>query len=74
MTALKPGGFHIMLIGLKHPLEEGQRFPLTLIFAKAGEVTVEVTVDAVGSMGPDGAAHEGMDHGTMDHGTMAPSN
>lgn len=74
MAALEPGSFHIMLIGLAQPLEEGQRFPLTLIFRNAGEVTVEVAVEAVGSMGPAGAESGAMDHGTMDHGTMAPSN
>ena len=35
---------HMMFIGLKAPLEEGQTFPLTLTFEQAGEITVEVTV------------------------------
>jgi hypothetical protein len=74
MAALEPGGIHVMLIGLAQPLKEGERFPLTLTFRDAGEVTVEVKVEAVGSMGPAGADHGTMDHGTMDHGTMAPSN
>jgi periplasmic copper chaperone A len=72
MAALEPSGYHIMLIGLAQPLKEGERFPLTLTFRVAGEVTVEVKVEAVGSMGPAGAGT--MDHGTMDHGTMPPSN
>lgn len=46
-TVLKPGGLHVMLMGLKAPLKEGQRFPMTLKFEKAGEVKVEVSVDAV---------------------------
>lgn len=46
---LKPGGFHVMLIGLKGPLKEGERFPLTLTFAKAGSVTVDVLVEAPGA-------------------------
>lgn len=41
---LKPGGFHTMLIGLKNPLHEGDSFPLTLNFAKAGSVTVHTIV------------------------------
>jgi hypothetical protein len=41
---MEPGGLHIMFIGLKAPLEDGQTFPLTLTFEKAGETTVEVTV------------------------------
>jgi periplasmic copper chaperone A len=42
---LKPGGFHIMLIGLKDGLKEGQKFPLKLKFEKAGEVTVTVVAE-----------------------------
>ena len=34
-VTLKPGGLHIMLFGLKAPLVEGTRFPLTLVFEKA---------------------------------------
>ena len=42
---LKPGGLHIMFIGLKAPLKEGERFPMTLRFEKAGEVNVEVAIE-----------------------------
>lgn len=49
---LKPGALHVMLVGLKAPLKEGERFPLTLRFARAGEVTVEVAVAKAGAMGP----------------------
>lgn len=41
---LAPGGTHIMLVGLKSPLATGTRFPLTLKFTNAGEVTVQVSV------------------------------
>lgn len=44
---LKPGGLHIMLIGLKAPLKAGERFPMTLRFEKAGEVKLDVAVEAV---------------------------
>lgn len=44
-VALQPGGMHLMLVGLKAPLKKGDRFPLTLKFEKAGEVTVEVVVE-----------------------------
>ncbi|MBK8534902.1 MAG: copper chaperone PCu(A)C [Candidatus Competibacteraceae bacterium] len=57
-TVLRPGGLHIMLIGLKKPLVAGQTFPLTLRFEKAGETSVQVTVrgkDAAAM--PDGHAH-----------------
>jgi copper(I)-binding protein len=51
-VALAPDHAHIMLVGLKKPLEVGQTFPLTLTFEKAGSVTVEVTVEPAGAMGP----------------------
>jgi copper(I)-binding protein len=51
-VTLAPGGMHIMLIGLKKPLQAGQSFPLALTFAKAGTRTVEVAVEKVGAMGP----------------------
>ncbi len=50
-TVLKPGGLHVMLMGLKAPLEEGETFTLTLTFEKAGSVDVRVTVAKPGAMG-----------------------
>jgi copper(I)-binding protein len=41
---LKPGGLHVMFIGLTQTLDSGASFPLTLRFEKAGEVKVEVQV------------------------------
>ena len=46
---LKPGGSHLMLVDIKKPLKEGDKVPLTLRFEKAGEVTVEMPVRALGS-------------------------
>jgi copper(I)-binding protein len=48
---LKPGGLHIMLTNLKQALKQGERFPLTLDFEKAGRVEVEVTVLPLGASG-----------------------
>lgn len=45
---LQPGGYHLMLMGLKEPLKAGEHFPLTLRFEKAGEVTVDVKVEGRG--------------------------
>jgi copper(I)-binding protein len=47
-----PGGLHVMLMGLTKPLDEGARFPLTLHFEKAGDLTVQVAVLGVGAAGP----------------------
>ena len=44
-TKFAPGGLHVMLLGLKAPLKAGQQFPLTLRFAKAGEIRVDVRID-----------------------------
>lgn len=40
----KPGGMHIMLMGVKQPLEEGQTITITLQFEKAGNVELTVAV------------------------------
>src|SRR5436190_12616891 len=48
-VSLKPGGEHIMLMGLNEPLREGQSFPLTLTFEKAGAREVTVAVEKPGA-------------------------
>ena len=51
MATLEPGGFHVMLMGLKEPLNAGDVLPLTLTFEQAGEVTLEVPIkDLKGGM------------------------
>jgi copper(I)-binding protein len=49
---LKPGGLHLMLMGLKAPLKAGDSVPVTLRFEKAGEVTVQLKVEAPGASAP----------------------
>jgi periplasmic copper chaperone A len=49
-VTFSPGGMHVMLVGLKQPLKEGQTFPLSLTFEKAGKVDVMVSVAKVGAM------------------------
>ena len=48
---LRPGGLHLMLIGLTEPLQQGRAVPLTLRFAEAGEVTVQLDIQAAGARG-----------------------
>jgi copper(I)-binding protein len=43
-VALEPGGYHIMLIDLTAPLEEGDSFELTLEFESGISVTVTVPI------------------------------
>jgi periplasmic copper chaperone A len=56
-VTLKPGGYHIMFIGLKRPLKRGERFKVTLAFAKAGKVDVDFVTEGLGAM--HGGAHGG---------------
>jgi len=56
--ALQPGGQHLMLMGLKAPLELGALVPVTLRFERAGTVTVQLKVEAVTyGAGGDHAGH-----------------
>lgn len=50
-AALSPGGYHVMLMQLSAPLKRGEHFPLTLVFEKAGEITVMVEITGIG--GPE---------------------
>jgi hypothetical protein len=43
-TEFKPGGLHVMLIGLNQDLNPGDMFSLTLDFVTAGVIPLEVTV------------------------------
>jgi copper(I)-binding protein len=61
---LKPGGLHVMFMGLKQPLKAGDTFPLTLRFEKAGDVKVDVKVSA---QPPAGAAAGHGGHGGHKH-------
>lgn len=49
-VTFRPGDMHMMMLRLKQPLVEGQTFPLTLDFEKAGKVDVMVPVARAGAM------------------------
>jgi periplasmic copper chaperone A len=49
---LKPGGMHVMLIGLKAPLKTGESFTLDLTFEKAGKLEIAVPVGGVADQVP----------------------
>lgn len=53
-VALAPGGNHLMLVGLKAPLKQGDKIPMTLNFEKAGKVDVVLDVQGVGAQQPGG--------------------
>lgn len=43
-TRLDPGGFHLMLIGVSEPLEEGGEVTLHLHFERAGEIQINAPI------------------------------
>lgn len=46
VATLQPGGFHVMLIGLKRDLKVGDSVKITLVFEKAGPLVIDATVRA----------------------------
>jgi copper(I)-binding protein len=59
-VTLKPGSYHVMMMGLSKPFAAGEMIQATLHFEKAGTISIEFKVDAMGSNGS--ATH---DHGAM---------
>jgi periplasmic copper chaperone A len=53
-VGLAPGGYHLMLTHLAHPLNKGDRVKATLTFEHAGAVEVEFNVLGVGAAGAGG--------------------
>jgi len=49
---LAPGGWHIMLMELKKPLNQGDSFPLTFCSKQAGKVTIKMHVAGPGASQP----------------------
>ena len=57
-VTLKPGGLHVMFMGLNgDPFELGEEIPATLVFEQAGEVEVIFNVEERGA-----DDHKAMDH------------
>src|ERR1700681_1898588 len=46
---LKPGGYHVMFVGLKQQLKQGDHFNAQLMFEKAGKVDVDFAVEGIGA-------------------------
>lgn len=51
-VAMRPGGVHVMLTGLRAPLRAGDRLPLTLDFADGSHLTVMARVGGPGAIAP----------------------
>jgi periplasmic copper chaperone A len=65
--AFAPGGYHLMLLGLHQPLASGASFPLTLTFARAPAITVDVHVRAPGAAAEMPGMGSGHDMSHMAH-------
>jgi copper(I)-binding protein len=53
----KPGGYHVMFMGLKQQLVQGQHFRATLQFEKAGKVDVDFVIEGLGAQAPGVMKH-----------------
>ena len=51
-VALAPGGYHLMMMGLKAPLKQGTQVPVTLVFERAGAIDVQLSVEGMGAAHP----------------------
>ena len=58
-TELKPGSYHVMLIGMQQPLKDGDTVSLTLSFDDGSRQQIEAPVRKIQA--------EGMMHGGMKH-------
>ncbi|AXK79354.1 copper chaperone PCu(A)C [Pseudolabrys taiwanensis] len=54
----KPGGYHVMLVGLKKPLTQGEDVKATFQFEKAGKVDVIFKIGSIGAQSADGGGHD----------------
>ena len=72
IAQLKPGGLHVMCIGVNTPLAVGDDVPVTLLFEQAGRVSVTAEIAEMMDMtimhhADDGHDHDDHDHDDHDH-------
>src|SRR5690348_8802133 len=53
----KPGGSHVMFVGLKRRLAKGEHIKGLLVFEHAGTVPVEYSVESIGATHMEGMQH-----------------
>jgi periplasmic copper chaperone A len=53
----KPGGSHVMFVGLKSQMAKGEHIKGTLVFEHAGTVSVEYSVEGIGAKHIEGMQH-----------------
>lgn len=59
---LKPGGLHLMLIGMKQPVLDGETVKVKLKFERKGDVDVELKAQKSAPDGSGNHDHHGHDH------------
>lgn len=64
-TVFEPGGLHLMLIGVKETLIEGDAVTVTLVFEKAGEVSLDIPIQGLKAMKQGTHEKHDMNHGEM---------
>lgn len=52
-VTLEPAGYHLMLMGLKAPLQKGSTFGASVAFEHAGTVEVTFHVEGLGASAPE---------------------
>jgi periplasmic copper chaperone A len=55
---LKPGSFHVMMIGLKQPMKDGDKIKGTLVFERAGTIDVDYKIEPIGTRSSAGPHHD----------------
>lgn len=53
-VVLEPGGFHLMFMGLNGPIAAGDAVPVTLVFERAGTITVDLPAAGTAADAPAG--------------------
>lgn len=61
-VALAPGGYHLMLLGLKQAQGVGQKVPVTLVFDGGRKIQVELAVQLAPPAAGGTAEHTGHHH------------
>ncbi|MEQ9642761.1 MAG: copper chaperone PCu(A)C [Alphaproteobacteria bacterium] len=54
-VVLEPGGIHLMLMGLREKLVEGEDLTLVLTFERAGVIELQVPIRSFAARNPDGS-------------------
>lgn len=71
-VSLDPMGYHLMMTGMSQPFIEGQCVEMTLHFASAGDLPIELNIGGVAQDGPPtDAPHDTSNMSSMDMSGMS---